>query len=539
MKNSAISEHLVRLAYTDIVLHHAEVDSASEFVKNVQDDLGIIDDPGPSGDIKNLTDNSGLMEDAEKPSARRGLISRFLGSKMAPVLAAASLLFFVPFLLLLIFTNIKYNNKIFPGTEYSSVELDSDPQKALKQIEDISGNYKITLKFSGAEKSYPASDMGLTLNPEETLATAKEQSSKINFFAKPLEIFRHRYIKTSVHIDDDKVRAFLTSQNYSDKLPEDAKIEYSPDKNQFVAIPEISGRGIDSSSFKSKIETSAKELKKEAIDLEIEDVKPKIISANLSRPLSEANQYLGQKITISSSLKNYITTPQIIKDWIELVPNRDQGTYLVSFKEDSLNKYVDSIVKKINHKMEKKLYASIGGSELLLQEGSPGIEVSNTSNIKKELLNNFKAKNGGVIKVEAKEEAPTTENVAASGGRWILADLSQYRLYAYEGATLANSFPMSSGKASTPTPTGRYSVMSKVRVKTMRGGTPGRADYYSVPNIEWIAYFKAGGYAMHGVYWHNKFGIENTSHGCMGMSNTNAKWVYDFVEVGTPVIIVP
>ena len=146
---------------------------------------------------------------------------------------------------------------------------------------------------------------------------------------------------------------------------------------------------------------------------------------------------------------------------------------------------------------------------------------------------------GAELTLKFKEVAPPTQNVAASGGRWIFADLSEYKIYAYQGSNLVNSFLMSSGARATPTPTGNFSVSRKVRVKTMTsGGNPNSPDYYSVPNIEWVAYFKSGGYAMHGVYWHNKFGKENTSHGCMGMSNSNAQWVYDFIDIGTPVVVV-
>ena len=44
----------------------------------------------------------------------------------------------------------------------------------------------------------------------------------------------------------------------------------------------------------------------------------------------------------------------------------------------------------------------------------------------------------------------------------ILVNLSTRRLSYYEGDRLLNEYPVGIGKASTPTPTGRYSVIEKV-----------------------------------------------------------------------------
>jgi len=534
VRNESLPEHLVRLAYADIILHHAEVDTAEEFTEKIQQDLK--DSPHSSED--NEDEETRVL--VNQASIWGRFISRLRSDRKFPVLSSLTVILIIPMLFLLLWSNLRYQDKILPGTRYASIELNSDPEEALKQIKKALTDYNFTLKFNDSEKTYSAEEVGVQLSPEETLNSAKVQSNQVRFFARPFALFGSRKVETVAQVNHDKLKSFLESQNYSDKLPEDAKIEFSSGQGKFVVIPEVAGRGIDSKSFSKKLEHSARELSKSTIDLEIEDVSPAIVSGNLATPLREANLFISQKFNLTSPNKNYIPSVDVMKDWISLSADPVNSTYKISYNEGSIDSYVDGLVKKINRKMEKKLYASINGAEILLQEGASGLQVSNTDSVKSHLLNLFKAKQGGSIAIEAREEAPTTENIAATGGRWIFADISQFKIYAYEGATLVNSFPMSSGKASTATPTGRYSVLSKVRVKTMTsGGNKNSKDYYSVPNIEWVAYFKAGGYAMHGVYWHNKFGIENTSHGCMGMSNTNAHWVYDFVDIGTPVIVVP
>jgi len=37
-----------------------------------------------------------------------------------------------------------------------------------------------------------------------------------------------------------------------------------------------------------------------------------------------------------------------------------------------------------------------------------------------------------------------------------------------------------------------------------------------------------GGISLHGTYWHDIFGYR-TSHGCVNMTISDAKWVYEFL----------
>lgn len=114
-----------------------------------------------------------------------------------------------------------------------------------------------------------------------------------------------------------------------------------------------------------------------------------------------------------------------------------------------------------------------------------------------------------------------------NGERWIDVDLSQQRLYAYEGDTLIRSFVVSTGTWQTPTVTGRYKIWIKLRSAPMSG--PG----YYLPDVPYIMYFYKS-YGIHGTYWHNNFGTP-MSHGCVNMTIPDAEWLYNFAVVGTVV----
>ncbi|MDO8753981.1 MAG: L,D-transpeptidase [Anaerolineales bacterium] len=146
----------------------------------------------------------------------------------------------------------------------------------------------------------------------------------------------------------------------------------------------------------------------------------------------------------------------------------------------------------------------------------------------------------GVISAEIIPDTPTPEYVAATvapyvppqvagngGEHWIDVNLSEQRVYAYEGDTLVNSFIVSTGTWQTPTVTGKYKIWIKLRSASMSG--PG----YYLPDVPYIMYFYKG-YGLHGTYWHNNFGTP-MSHGCVNLTIPDAEWVYNFSTVGTVV----
>lgn len=106
------------------------------------------------------------------------------------------------------------------------------------------------------------------------------------------------------------------------------------------------------------------------------------------------------------------------------------------------------------------------------------------------------------------------------GEKWIDVDLSSQRLVAYEGNRAVYWALISSGLPGTPTVKGRFNVYVKHRSTTMSG--PG----YYLTNVLYTQYFYRG-YGLHGAYWHNNFG-HPMSHGCVNLSNADAKWLFDW-----------
>ena len=125
--------------------------------------------------------------------------------------------------------------------------------------------------------------------------------------------------------------------------------------------------------------------------------------------------------------------------------------------------------------------------------------------------------------------AAKMQELQQSDQRWIQIDLSKQRLVAWEGGKPVYAVVVSTGKGSTPTRTGTFAIKSKHRSARMRG-----ADY-DVPNVPYTMYYH-GGYAIHGAYWHRRFGTP-VSHGCINVAVNHSKWLFNWAAVGTPVVV--
>jgi lipoprotein-anchoring transpeptidase ErfK/SrfK len=121
--------------------------------------------------------------------------------------------------------------------------------------------------------------------------------------------------------------------------------------------------------------------------------------------------------------------------------------------------------------------------------------------------------------------------------RWIEVDLSDQKLYAWEGDRLYLETPISTGLPGTPTPMGEFRIWIKLRATKMEGGEG--SYYYYLPNVPYVMFFENEnipgwrGYGLHGTYWHNDFG-RRRSHGCVNLPTSVAEQIYYWVSPVLP-----
>lgn len=119
----------------------------------------------------------------------------------------------------------------------------------------------------------------------------------------------------------------------------------------------------------------------------------------------------------------------------------------------------------------------------------------------------------------------------------IVVDISDQMLYAYDGDKEFLAVRVSTGEAPTLTPTGTFTIFKKIPTRYMQGPQPGVTDVaFDLPGVSWDMYFTEGGAAIHGTYWHNNYGTQQ-SDGCVNLPPELAKMLYDWAPVGAVVTI--
>lgn len=120
----------------------------------------------------------------------------------------------------------------------------------------------------------------------------------------------------------------------------------------------------------------------------------------------------------------------------------------------------------------------------------------------------------------------------------IEVDLSNQRLYAFEGENKVFDFLVSTGKFNR-TPTGTFHIWIKLRYTKMEGGNKDLRTYYNLPNVPYTMFFANDevparrGFGIHGTYWHSNFG-QPMSHGCINMKTEEAGMIYNWAEPTLP-----
>ena len=126
-------------------------------------------------------------------------------------------------------------------------------------------------------------------------------------------------------------------------------------------------------------------------------------------------------------------------------------------------------------------------------------------------------------------------------GRWLLANLlPTTRVVALEGQTPVRTMFALRGIPQFPTPVGVFSILRRVPNETMDSltvGIPHNSPYgYLVKNVLYTQYFTPDGASLHDNYWSSNFGAAG-SHGCLGLSFADSKWLWDWAGIGTPVVV--
>lgn len=248
-------------------------------------------------------------------------------------------------------------------------------------------------------------------------------------------------------------------------------------------------------------------------------------------------QVAGQAFNLTIGSKTLPVSGETIKSWLQVVNDKAKGVSYIHVNQSAIDKSLHDAAAPLLKAPTNQVTASYGdGSTKVIAAGKNGLTLSDTSAASKQIAAGLLSAKGFQLTLPT-ESQPFASVTTAAFDKLIEVNLVSKQMYLYDKGQLFKSYPISAGAPATPTPIGQYKIYQKLAVQDMRGYNTNGTKYFQ-PHVHWINYFLPGGYAVHGVYWHGLawFGNINSSHGCVGLPDDQAKEVYDWAPIGTTVI---
>ncbi|MCI5825252.1 MAG: L,D-transpeptidase/peptidoglycan binding protein [Arcanobacterium sp.] len=437
-------------------------------------------------------------------------------------------------------------HRALPGTYVGDVKVSGLTHSEITQRLALANDSTVNISGAGVNTtSATLKQMGFSFNPEELAAQA--MAANTVWWKYATAPFNSTKVKPELQTDRATAEAFavaLTKGNSSAVAPVNPCVEFRDGK--FVIKSGVEGKGVSVASLLAPASQLVATLSNVDFKATISPIAPSVKEEDLKAKLATANKLIAPDVSVGTADQTFTASPADKAAWVNLTtaqPSLNANALKAWVQQQGNHFYVEGVTGL-------RLLDKSGKILKVRAEAVPGEEVKNIDQVVALVQKNLTAgaptaATFTIAKAtpqwKTKTVAPGAENLpyaAAEGERWIDINLSTNRVKAYEGATLVYDFPMIDGAPATPTVQGEYAVYAKLRIQTMRGSNADGSNY-ETPDVPWVMYF-TGGYATHGSSaWRSRWGYDAGaygSHGCVNMANEDARTLWEWASVGTPVV---
>lgn len=205
-----------------------------------------------------------------------------------------------------------------------------------------------------------------------------------------------------------------------------------------------------------------------------------------------------------------------------------------------VSQFVARVVRRFAHKpVDAQLH--LRGLRPVITQAEPGRSFALppiTDAVVKQLLANVRR----TIVLRPKLTRPKVLSV--SFGSIVVIRRSENRLFLYDGTRLVHTFGVATGQAAYPTPLGHFQIIVKWKnpwwyppaSPWARGEKPTPPGPGNPLGTRWMG-ISSPGVGIHGTPDAASIGY-SASHGCIRMRIPDAEWLFEHVDVGSPVFIV-
>ena len=415
---------------------------------------------------------------------------------------------------------------IAPGTTIAGVAVGGlTPAAAAEAVENHLAATQISLTDGGADVVVSASELGASIDAKSLADTAFAEHPMWNLGAWLPEPIAGEIV-LDPEVAHDTLRGLVPSA-YEDAI--DAGVSFDAASNTYATTPAVAGTGIDldalTGAISGALADGAEAVSYSSAPAEapaaISDADATAVADQLNGMLKTIGFYVGDERTVP-------VDPAVAATWIDVVDA--DGKLEITADATEIQKTVETLAEKVD-RAPVDAKAIVNGSGTVLQEltaGVTGRTLGDTSTLAADFATRLEA-GEAVQPIEVDEVAFKEQTLL----RQIDVNLSTQRVSAIENGVVVDSWSVSSGTTGYSTHTGSYSVGWKTSSQNMGNRDLTKAPYYFQPDVKWVMYFN-GDQALHGVYWHANWGTP-MSHGCVGMPEWRAQWLYNWTPQGVGV----
>ncbi len=297
------------------------------------------------------------------------------------------------------------------------------------------------------------------------------------------------------------------------------------------------GTSIALDGAEAVLRAAADDLSAPTFRLALTTTPPTLAEEDLAEAKALMETMMSAPLTLTAPGKRFTVSPEQIADWLvytydpaKIISLQKEGI-AITLDRAKAGAYLQTLHEKVGvpakavtgyeaEVLGEYAYKNFEGREIVLTETLDQMQIALQERAPRQMELIIGPSKPMVTMATATSPKPA--------GKVIAVDVTKQQLFAFEGGKLKFWTHVSTGLPGYDTPLGEWKVYAKTPKQWMIG------QGYAIPNVKWVLPYY-GDYTLHTAYWHDDFGVPK-SHGCTNMSEQDAKWLFDWAEIGTPVV---
>lgn len=421
-----------------------------------------------------------------------------------------------------------------PRTYIATVDVGNmTKEQARRALEAENKKYTVSIKTKDGKTVTPTqTEVGLGFNTTKSIDDAMAAGKKKWWLEVP-QIWKKQTITNVSSINSEKLTAYIaTLGGASIKEPQNANLLV--ENGEVKIVPEVIGKKNGLKDGEKTITIAAERLQRITLNIEEVDAVPAVTTKSLESLKKDVEKIVGADVVLLIDGQRHVPSAATISGWTNIPKPGQNEARTITIDKGAVGKYIDDIASKYVTLPQNEIYTTdASGARKVIVAGKRGTDIIGKDTVAAKITE--AVQQGKNVEEELAVQRAEYKSIAVKDApKLIEVDLTAHQLTAYENGVAVQRYIVTVGSIVDPTLTGEFAIYRKIVNERMRACGNG-GDCYDVYPVPWTNYY-SGPYAIHAAPWRKTFG-ENASHGCVNLPTDQAKWVFDWAPVGTPVIV--